>query len=211
MRRRWQRMFVALALGHLGLVALGASYFDWDRHGALGKALAYYGEVTGAGNSYGFFAPGVGTDVRALFDVVDQRGRVTTEELHTGTSSEAELRTADVVEQFLSDGFLREAETDADTDAAADATAIDQASQEEEGDEDENEELVPDRGLYQALAASLVGTVLGRHPEARAVTFRLDEYDPVSMAEYRAGRRTDWQEIYRASFQRANTAAEVSP
>jgi hypothetical protein len=59
----------------------------------------------------------------------------------------------------------------------------------------------------QNLAASLAASVFGKYPTAQQVVLHLQEYAPTSMPEYRAGKRSQWTEIYRATFARAS--AEV--
>jgi hypothetical protein len=54
--------------------------------------------------------------------------------------------------------------------------------------------------LRSPLAASWAGKVFGRHPEARAVNVRVEEYEVPSMAAYRAGERPQWLAIYEETF-----------
>jgi hypothetical protein len=52
------------------------------------------------------------------------------------------------------------------------------------------------------LFRSWAGAMFGRHPDARKVTVRLQEYDPPTMAEYRAGVRPRWETIDEATADR---------
>jgi hypothetical protein len=94
---------LAIALVHLSLMALGASYIGYSWAGFLEPALNYYGDLSGAGNGYGFFAPGVYSQLRALFEVTDKSGNVQTVNLATGASHEADLRVGDIIDQFGND------------------------------------------------------------------------------------------------------------
>lgn len=166
-----QRLLVLGLFAHLGMVVAGASNLDLSPLGKAGRALDEYGAVTGSMYRYGFFAPGVGADIRAVFEVALPDGEVVVEPLLPEATREANLRVADIIEQFLSERFLA-------TDDIAER----------------------DAELYRSLAASLAGAVLGRHPQARDVTIRLEAMDPVSMADYRGGARAAWRPLYTAKF-----------
>jgi hypothetical protein len=60
--------------------------------------------------------------------------------------------------------------------------------------------LVPE--LRDPIAASWAGQVFGRHPQADAVTVRVEEYVLPTLEEYRDGKRPQWQPIYDATFAR---------
>lgn len=98
-----QLLWVSVGLTHLALVALGAANVDLSKYGILGRAATYYGQISGSGDSYGFFAPGVWGQERALFDVVDQGGITRTIALETHASREADLRVGNVISQFQDD------------------------------------------------------------------------------------------------------------
>src|SRR5438132_803422 len=104
--RRRDRVFVLLITMHLGMVIVGAANVNLNAWGPLGHAIYVYGSVTGALFRYAFFAPGVGSDVRAEFDVFGADGKKTTEPLILGLNREAALRVNDVVEQFMSQRLL---------------------------------------------------------------------------------------------------------
>jgi hypothetical protein len=60
--------------------------------------------------------------------------------------------------------------------------------------------LVPE--LRDPFAASWAAQVFGRHPQAHAVTVRVEEYVLPTLKEYRDGQRPRWQPIYDATFAR---------
>jgi hypothetical protein len=60
--------------------------------------------------------------------------------------------------------------------------------------------LVPE--LRDPLAASRAARAFDRHPQAHAVTVRVEEHVLPTMKEYREGKRPQWQPIYDATFAR---------
>ncbi len=88
---------------HLVLVVLGAYDFEWADYGHAGKWVDYYTVLSGANSGYGFFAPGIGSQLRALFDIEEKSGRKHTLELTSTKSHEAEIRVGDIIEQFLTE------------------------------------------------------------------------------------------------------------
>src|SRR5262245_49008696 len=131
-----RRLLLGVAVGHLIVVALGATGVSPRLLGLPGQAIDVYMALTGAGHRFGFFAPEVTSQPWASFEVIDGEGKTTTTSLETGSSHEADLRVGDIIDVF---GSL--------------------------GDDAE--------GLRHDLAASLAGTILGRHPDAREVVVRL--------------------------------------
>jgi len=97
------RLWLGIALAHLVLVTLGAAYFDIDRFGALEPAVSYYGALSGSSNSYGFFAPGIESQLHAVFEVRDARGRERLVPLESGDSAEADLRVGNIIDKFAPD------------------------------------------------------------------------------------------------------------
>jgi hypothetical protein len=174
-------VIASLAAAHLALVAAGASRVNVGRLPVAGTALSQYASITGARAGYGFFAPEVAGQGGVEFEIVDAAGNKRTVPLGRESTREVEVRTNDLVEQFagvyLSSAGSPESRFDPRT-----------------------------RRLWRDLAASLCGTVLGRHPEAREVVFRLRNYVPVSMAQYREGLRPHWQTLYEARFARRDAA-----
>jgi hypothetical protein len=157
------KILLALALAHLGLVALGASYVGYAWLGPLAPAAGFYAGLSGAGSTYGFFAPGVGSQLAATFDIIDARGRSREVRLLSGKGGEGDLRLGNIIDQFWN----------------------------------ETEDPV---ALQRSLSSSLAGTIFGRYPEARQVAVHLKKFDPVSMQEFREGKRPEWTTVYNAKF-----------
>lgn len=157
------RVLLACGLVHLLMVALSAAYVPLDSLGWLGRGLGFYGVLSGAGSSYGFFASAVSHQLLAHFEIIDEQGVRRPIALETGSSHEADLRATGVTNAFIT------VEEDA-------------------------------QRFQRALAASLAGAILGRHPEAKQVAVHLEEYTPVSMAEYRKGARPTWSPLYEVRF-----------
>lgn len=87
-----QKLITALAGIHLLLVVYHAFVLPLPRWGnPLGDAVRYYGAVSGANNSYGFFKQ-VGSSIKVTFVVLDQDGNVVTDKLHQEHNREVELR-----------------------------------------------------------------------------------------------------------------------
>lgn len=84
----------------LGFAAAGALELDFDHANVV---IAEYGALSGTDSSYGFFAPSVGTQLRATFVLTDAGGQTTTDVLTTGVSKEADLRVGDMVAVFWMD------------------------------------------------------------------------------------------------------------
>lgn len=160
------------------LVCAGAASVDFsDGFGSIGKALAYYSELSGAGSSYGFFAPGVGGQIRARFELIDARGVVTYPWLARSSNHEAVLRIGNIIDQFQMIGA------------------------------NENEE--ERKQLQRSLSASLAAKMFVRFPMSRQVGVYLDNFEPVSMKEFRLGRRPEWTPLYEARFLRSQRVGAV--
>ena len=98
------RVWMALALLHLVLVVAGATHFYFWDYGKIGRALDRYGLLSGAASSYPFFAPEVGTSIRARFELYDPSGkRIATDDLAHGATREADLRLSNIVEMIDED------------------------------------------------------------------------------------------------------------
>jgi hypothetical protein len=97
---RRPRLAVAAAVVQLGFAAAGALELDFDH---ANRIIAQYGALSGTDSSYGFFAPSVGTQLRATFVLTDAAGNTTTDILTTGVSAEADLRIGDMVAIFWMD------------------------------------------------------------------------------------------------------------
>ena len=87
---RKQKLCVALVACHLAIV----TYFGFSLPapaGDAGKAVAWYGAMTGATNSYGFFKY-IGGTCRVNFKMEAADGRAWTDVLKRADNSEAEMR-----------------------------------------------------------------------------------------------------------------------
>src|SRR6476659_6099098 len=81
------------ALGcHLALVVAGAAHLTSRVHGPVGRGLRFYDVLSGAGDSYSFFAPAVGPQLRARFTLSTPEGARFEETLETGKSREVGFR-----------------------------------------------------------------------------------------------------------------------
>jgi hypothetical protein len=90
---RKQLCWTVLAAGHLLLVACGAVGLQLLPPASwAGRATGYYGAVSGAASSYGFFAPNVGPQIRATMTVQDAAGRSWRDTLTSGKTMESRLR-----------------------------------------------------------------------------------------------------------------------
>jgi hypothetical protein len=100
MNARRRHLWLAAAAGHLCLVTVGASTLSLRELGLPGRALDEYGTLSGANSGYGFFTPGVTSQLGARFDIIDRDGQSRTASLATGASHEADLRVGNIVDQF---------------------------------------------------------------------------------------------------------------
>jgi hypothetical protein len=77
---------------HLALVVAGAAHLTPRLHGPIGRGLGFYDALSGAGDSYSFFAPTVGPQLRAGFILSTPQGEHIEETLEAGKSREVSLR-----------------------------------------------------------------------------------------------------------------------
>src|SRR5947207_9673334 len=77
---------------HLVLVGAGAAHLTSRVHGPAGRGLRFYDALSGAGDSYSFFAPAVGLQLRARFVLSTPQGKRSEETLEAGKSREVGLR-----------------------------------------------------------------------------------------------------------------------
>jgi hypothetical protein len=88
-----KRLLLVGAFGcHLALVVAGAAQLTPRLNGPLGRGLRFYDALSGAGDSYSFFAPSVGPQLRARFTLSTPQGARSEETLETGKSREVGLR-----------------------------------------------------------------------------------------------------------------------
>ena len=98
------RIRMAFALTHLAVVAMGTSHFPFHEFGRAGEILAFYGELSGAGTTYGFFADDMTREVRARFTIIDKQGKQREVRLGSGSSHEADLRVNAIASEFFTAG-----------------------------------------------------------------------------------------------------------
>ena len=91
------------AFCHLTLVVCGAAQLDFG-DSLLAKPFKYYGALSGADSGYGFFAPGVGSQLRINVKLYNSAGQQLTTILPEPTNREASLRVGNVVGWFLGEG-----------------------------------------------------------------------------------------------------------
>jgi hypothetical protein len=85
-------LLVGAFVCHLAVVVAGAAQLTSRVGGPVGRGLRLYDALSGAGDSYSFFAPSVGPQVRARFTVSTPQGARSEETLETGKSREVGLR-----------------------------------------------------------------------------------------------------------------------
>jgi hypothetical protein len=81
---------------HLALVVAGAAHLTARLHGPAGRGLRFYDALSGAGDSYSFFAPAVGPQLRARFTISTPRGERFEETLEAGKSREVGFRVGNI-------------------------------------------------------------------------------------------------------------------
>jgi hypothetical protein len=92
MRKSHQALLVAIFGCHIVLVIAGAAHLTSHVHGSLGRGLRFYDALSGAGDSYSFFAPTVGPQLRARFILWTPQGERSEETLETGKNREVGFR-----------------------------------------------------------------------------------------------------------------------
>ena len=93
MSKSLKRLLMVFAACHLTLVAIGGSGFPVEN---ISHAIGFYSALSGANSSYGFFAPGVGGELRARFEIDGHN--VTT--LESGMNRESYLKVHNIITQF---------------------------------------------------------------------------------------------------------------
>ena len=95
-----KRGILGLGIVHLFLVVMGAASIDVGAWKGFGFPLYLYSEITGANSGYGFFAPGVGSDLRATFEIKRADGTKGVDRLQRGKWKEADLRVTNIIGKF---------------------------------------------------------------------------------------------------------------
>ncbi len=173
MTKRHQ-ILVMLGGIHLLLVLLGSMKVDFRVwNNPAAKVIAWYSAMTGANMYYGFFSPGLEVPYRVHFTMLLSDGTEIAEEtLEIGSTTESNLRLKSI--NFL--GVLSE--------------------------EDSDKQM-----------RSFAGTMFGKHPGAEHVRISMQYFglesasldtlgDIPSMAEYRAGGRSEWHTFHQLVLSR---------
>lgn len=101
--------FTVLAGLHLVLVICGAFKRPLlPKELPASEPLRIYGAVSGADSNYGFFAPSVGPQLRAIFTLTDRDGKSWTDTLTRGLNAEATLRAGNTVSVIASPELTEE-------------------------------------------------------------------------------------------------------
>jgi hypothetical protein len=95
---------VALAAAHLAAVVLGAARMPIPQT-SVGKLYDVYAAYSGAGNSYGFFAPGVASAWRAAIDSFDAGERKWTTWVKPAGNIELAVLDSTITGYFSDDEF----------------------------------------------------------------------------------------------------------
>jgi hypothetical protein len=89
---------------HLVLVTLSAFYIRVADEIPGKTIIDFYRKASGAGSSYGFFAPSIGVKVRGLFDVVNEDGtKLTNIPLVPEAEREVQIRLGGIFDEFTSE------------------------------------------------------------------------------------------------------------
>jgi hypothetical protein len=105
---RLRSFAVALAAIHLVLVVCGAAHFRLVPLQWGGIVQHTYGALSGSDSGFGFFAPGVASQLRATFTMTDDAGNSWTDVLEHGNNREARLRLGTVVSNFAEEKMRRD-------------------------------------------------------------------------------------------------------
>src|SRR4051812_34153518 len=87
-----QKLMLGCAIAQLGLVLYTVTYAPFPTgETSVGKAINWYGAMSGGSNRYGFFKE-VGSACKARFVMSDKDGNVWDDSLDHGVTHEASLR-----------------------------------------------------------------------------------------------------------------------
>src|SRR5262245_53502258 len=95
-----QRFWTIAAILHFALVICGAAYVDWTGASLPLRLLGQYSNVSGADNTYSFFAPAVASQCRATLTVRDVDGQEREEALVKDTDSIFNWRAGAILDSF---------------------------------------------------------------------------------------------------------------
>ena len=103
------RFWMLLGAAHLVAVIGGAAHWLPERStSGIGKAVEWYGRMSGADSQYAFFAPEVVARFRARFILQDERGATWSDRLEQTKSPEAGLRLEGIVERAFANKAAEE-------------------------------------------------------------------------------------------------------
>lgn len=95
-RHTMRLLLVGAFACHLALVVAGAAHLTSRVHGPVRRIVRFYEALSGAGDSYSFFAPAVGPQLRARFTLSTPEGERSEEILESGKSREVGFRLGNV-------------------------------------------------------------------------------------------------------------------
>jgi hypothetical protein len=96
-----RRIILGVLGVHLILSVVGAGQIRLPKMpNWLGRGLEVYASLTGAANTYSFFAPGVGTELRPTFEIVKKDGRHTSVGFAESSDREVRLRLIKIITTF---------------------------------------------------------------------------------------------------------------
>lgn len=102
-----ERLLLIFCSVHIIFVAFGAAhlfYSDYQNRPVLSIVAAHYYELTGAANTFGFFAPGVSPDTRVILRIHED-GEWRVYDTSSGLSSEQRLRLSTINGLMLREEF----------------------------------------------------------------------------------------------------------
>jgi hypothetical protein len=79
------------------LAVMGAAQVNTWTWGPVGEILGLYGQITGSGSGFGFFAPEIGPGMRTEFDIEKKDGTKITTTLQAGLNREGDLRVGNLL------------------------------------------------------------------------------------------------------------------
>ncbi len=102
-QKKKKRLWLSAALVQLGLMTAGATHVPLNEIPLVGPAVGYYGDLSGASHLYGFFSPGVYSQLQAVIDVYDSKGTKSTQPIEAKANREFFLRINDIFDQFMNE------------------------------------------------------------------------------------------------------------
>ena len=102
-------MWMLLGAAHLAFVICGAAGWWPERStSAVGKAMEWYGRMSGADSQFGFFAPAVVAQFRSRCILQDERGDTWSDSLEQAKSPEVRLQLEGIIERAFANGAAEE-------------------------------------------------------------------------------------------------------